>query len=161
MYENHYTPLEVAIKLDISAEEAENFKIEHWKLNRMYEFEQMYKEHKNSLPFIISKFHEMKLRNLSLRQLSEGFKLIEQVQNQRIEQQNLVNSNRDLLNEYKQGQEEYRQLKEELSRRRRELRRLVTALRHRHHEKNNPQSDCDFVNSRTIDKWSAGYRTSL
>ena len=41
----------------------------------------------------------MKLRNLSLRQLSEGFKLIEQVQNQRIEQQNLVNSNRDLLND--------------------------------------------------------------
>ncbi len=136
MYENDRTPLEVAIKLDISAEEAENYKIQYWRLKHMHEFDQMYKDHKDSLPFIISRFHEMKVRKVSVRQLSEGFKLVEQLPQQRIEQQNLVNSHQALLNEYKQGQEEYRQLKEELTRRRGRLRNLVISLRHRNHEKN-------------------------
>ncbi len=137
MYENRSTPLEVAIKLDISADEAENYKIEYWKLNNMYEFEQMYKDHKDSLPFIISRFHEMKERNISIDQLSEGLKLYVNLPKLRIEQDELLNSKKALANEYKQGQQEYRELKHELSDKRTEVRRLGMKLRHVNREKKN------------------------
>ncbi len=148
MYENHRTPLEVAIKLDIPAEEAENYKIQYWRLKLMYEFEQMYKDHKDSLPFIISKFHEMKERNISIDQLSEGLKLYVNLPKLRIEQDELLNSKKALTNEYKQGQQEYRELKDELSRRRPELRRISIALRHKNREKKNLELEIENLRSR-------------
>lgn len=149
MYDkNHYTPLEVAIKLDISPEEAVNYKLATSKLKHMHEFEQMYLDNKDDLPFIISKFHEMKERNISIDQLSEGLKLYVNLPKLRIEQDELLNSNKDLGKEYKQGQQQYRELKEELSRRRTELRHLSGALRHKNREKKNLELEIENLLSR-------------
>ena len=46
MYDKGYNSLDVAIKLDISADEAENYKTEYWKLKNMNEFEAIYKDNK-------------------------------------------------------------------------------------------------------------------
>ena len=66
----------MAIKLDISADEAENFKIEYWKHRNMYEIEQVYRDNKDSLPLIISKLNELQARNISLDKLSQAIHLV-------------------------------------------------------------------------------------
>ena len=52
MYDKGYSSLDVAIKLDISFQEAENYKIDYWKHRDMDEFEQIYRAKKDSLPLI-------------------------------------------------------------------------------------------------------------
>lgn len=76
MYDKGCSSLDVAIKLDISADEAENFKIEYWKHRNMYEIEQVYRDNKDSLPLIISKLNELQARNISLDQLSQAIHLV-------------------------------------------------------------------------------------
>jgi hypothetical protein len=50
MYHKGYSPLDIAVKLDISADEAESYKIEYWKLKNMDDFEAIYKKYKNAPP---------------------------------------------------------------------------------------------------------------
>jgi hypothetical protein len=69
MYDSNYTPLDVAIKLDISPDEAKNHKLDYWMLKGMDKFEQLYRNYGDSLPFIISKFFELEARNISLKDL--------------------------------------------------------------------------------------------
>jgi len=57
MYDKEASSLDVGTKLDISFQEAENYKIEYWKHKHMYEFEQIYRDNKDSLPLIISKLN--------------------------------------------------------------------------------------------------------
>ena len=68
-----HSSLDVAIKLDLSFQEAESYKIDYWKHRRMYELEQIYREKKDSLPLIISKLDELEARNISLDLLSQGY----------------------------------------------------------------------------------------
>ena len=76
MYDKGYISFDVAIKLDISADEAENYKIEYWKHRNMNEFEQIYRANKDSLPQIISKLDELQSRNISLDRLSRAIHLV-------------------------------------------------------------------------------------
>src|SRR6478736_5818131 len=48
MYDKGCSSLDVAIKLDISFQEAENYKIEYWKHMNLYEIEQVYRDNKDS-----------------------------------------------------------------------------------------------------------------
>lgn len=75
MYDKEASSLDVGTKLDISFQEAENYKIEYWKHKNMYEFEQIYRDNKDSLPLIISKLNELQARNISLDQLSQAIHL--------------------------------------------------------------------------------------
>ena len=75
MYDKGATSLEIGTKLDISFQEAENYKIEYLKHQHMYEFEQLYKAKKDSLPQILSKLDELQDRNISLDLLSQALRL--------------------------------------------------------------------------------------
>jgi hypothetical protein len=76
MYDKGCSSLDVAIRLDISFPEAENYKIEYWKHRNMYEIEQVYRDNKDSLPLIISKLNELQAHNISLDQLSQAIHLV-------------------------------------------------------------------------------------
>jgi hypothetical protein len=76
MYDKGYSSLDVAIKLDISFQEAENYKIDYWKHRDMDEFEQIYRAKKDSLPLILSNLRELQTRNISLDRLSQVIHLV-------------------------------------------------------------------------------------
>ena len=69
MYSKNLNPLEVAIKLNISAEEAEKYQQEFWRLRGMTVLAETYKQNRNSLPFIVSKIYELGITDFSLEQL--------------------------------------------------------------------------------------------
>lgn len=54
------TPEDVAIKLDISSEEAETFFTRHWRLKQQYELERIYKEMRNQLPSFLQLYKVIK-----------------------------------------------------------------------------------------------------
>ncbi len=126
MYDNDkgYTPLDVAVKLDISADETENYKIEYWKLKNLHELEQMYKDNKESLRLIISKVHEMQARNISLDQLTHALNLLGNLPLLHKYQQ--WNNEIQLVTEdYKQRQDELWSIEGELVLKKMELRNTV------------------------------------
>ena len=116
-----YSSLHVAIKLDISADEAENYKIEYWKLNHMNEFEQVYRDNKDSLPLIISKLDELQARNISLDQLSQAINLVSIMPQLHSEFQQLNNEIPVVRADYKQRQTELWNIQNEIDLKKTEL----------------------------------------
>lgn len=124
MYVKGYHPLDVAIKLDISADEAENYKIQYWRLNHMNEFEQLYKAKKDSLPHIFSKLEELEARNISLDLLSQALSLLYEVPRLLNERQRLNNEIEALRADYGQRQAELWNIQNEILLKKNELNEL-------------------------------------
>ena len=116
MYDKGYSSLDVAIKLDISADEAENYKIEYWKLKNMDDFEAIYKKYKNALPNLIGKIHEMADLNISMDQIAEGLRLVGHIPR-------LQNQQEELAKRIRVTNEDYNQLQVQLSNLKSEARR--------------------------------------
>ena len=106
MYDKGYSSFDVAIKLDISFQDAENYKIEYWKHRNMYKIEQVYRDNKDSLPLIISKLNELQVHNISLDQLSQAIHLVSIMPQLHSEFQQLNNEIPLVRADYKQGQTE-------------------------------------------------------
>ena len=121
LYDKGCIPLHVAIKLDIPADEAENYKIEYWKLNYMNEFEQVYRDNKDSLPLIISKLNELQARNISLDQLSQAIHLVSIMSQLHSEFQQLNNEIPVVRADYKQRQTELWNIQNEIDLKKTEL----------------------------------------
>lgn len=106
MYDKGYSSLDVSIKLDISFQDAENYKIEYWKHRNMYKIEQVYRDNTDSLPLIISKLNELQVHNISLDQLSQAIHLVSIMPQLHSEFQQLNNEIPLVRADYKQGQTE-------------------------------------------------------
>ena len=130
MYHKGYSPLDVAVKLDISANEAENYKIEYWKLRNMDDFEAIYKKYKNALPNLIGKIHEMTDRNISIDQIAEGLRLVGYIPQLQSQQEELANRIRVTEEDYNQREVQLSNLKSEARRTRIHTRRNIIHYRH-------------------------------
>jgi hypothetical protein len=126
MYDNDkgYRSLDVSIKLDISFQEAENYKIEYWNHKHMYEFEQIYRDNKDSLPLIISKLNELQARNISLDQLSQAIHLVSSMPQLYSDYQRLKNEIKVVAADYKQRQTELWNIQNEIHLKETELHNL-------------------------------------
>lgn len=124
LYDKGCIPLDVAIKLDISADEAENYKIEYWRLNYMTEFEQIYKAKKDSLPQIISKLDELQARNISLDLLSRAIRLVYDMPRLLNERKRLDNEIQVVDADYKQRQAKLWNIQNEIHLKKTELNEL-------------------------------------
>ena len=116
MYDRGYNLLDVVIKLDVSADEAENFKIEYWKLKNMDAFEAIYRKYKNALPNLIGKIHEMEDLNITMDQIAEGLKLVSHIPQLQNQQEELVKRIRVTNEDYNQLQVQSSNLKSEARR---------------------------------------------
>ena len=124
MYDKEASSLDVGIKLDISFQEAENYKIEYWNHKNMYEFEQIYRDNKDSLPLIISKLNELQARNISLDQLSQAIHLHSIIPQLHSEFQQLNNEIPVVRADYKQRQTELWNIQNEIHLKETELHNL-------------------------------------
>jgi hypothetical protein len=124
MYDKEASSLDVGTKLDISFQEAENYKIEYWKHKNMYEFEKIYKTYKNSLPLIISKLSELQARNISLDQLSQAIHLHSIMPQLYSDYQQLKNEIQVVAADYKQRQTELWNIQNEIHLKETELHNL-------------------------------------
>ena len=80
----------------------------------MYEFEQVYKDNKDSLPLIISKLNELQARNISLDQLSQAINLVSTMPQLHSEFQQLNNEIPVVRADYKQRQTELWNIQNEI-----------------------------------------------
>ena len=124
MYDKGASSLEVGTKLDISFQEAENYKIEYLKHQHMYEFEQLYNAKKDSLPQILSKLDELQDRNISLDLLSQALSLLYEVPRLLNERQRLNNEIEVLRADYGQRQTELWNIQNEIRVKKTELNNL-------------------------------------
>jgi hypothetical protein len=69
MYNKNHTPLEVAIKLNITADEAVNYQIEFWKLKGMTWLREMYDQFKELSSNIVIKINDLGIADLSTGEL--------------------------------------------------------------------------------------------
>ena len=136
MYDKGYAPLAVAVKLDISADEAESYKIEYWRLNHMNEFEQIYKANKDSLPLIISKFRELQAHNISLDRLTQAITLVTSMPQLLNERQRLNNEIQVVNADYKQRQGALWNIQSEIRLKETDLRNTVLENNRIEHIKN-------------------------
>jgi len=116
MYSKGYTPFDVVVKLNISADEAENYKLEYLKVKGMDEIEQLYKASKDSLPLIIKIVQEMRTRRISLDQLTQAVYAVNSLFQLRNELKSLNNEIELVREDYKLRNEELLNLKDELLR---------------------------------------------
>ncbi|MGA7007342.1 MAG: hypothetical protein WBY28_09730 [Nitrososphaeraceae archaeon] len=116
MYDKGYSSFDVVVKLDISADEAESYKIEYWKLKNMDAFEAIYIKYKNALPNLIGKIHEMTDLNISMDQIAEGLRLVGHIPR-------LQNQHEELAKRIRVTNEDYNQLQVQLSNLKSEARR--------------------------------------
>lgn len=114
MYDKGYSSLDVATKLDISFQDAENYKIEYWKHRNMDEIEQLYRDNKGSLPLIISKLNELQAHNISLDELSQAIQLVSIMPQLHNEFQQLNNEIPVVRADYKQRQTELWNIQKEI-----------------------------------------------
>lgn len=126
MYEKGYTPFDIAVKLDISSDEVENYKIQYWRLKGMHGFEQMYKDNKDSLHLIMSIVKEMQVRNISLDQLTHAITLMSSSPQLQNEYQRWNNQIQHVREDYKQRHGELRNIQDELHFKKMELRNTVS-----------------------------------
>jgi len=90
------TPVEVAIKLDISSQEAETFFIRHWGLKQQYELELIYKEMKNQLPSFLGLYRVIKGARVTEKEAVNVIKCANEIPQFRNSNQNLKNENTGL-----------------------------------------------------------------
>jgi hypothetical protein len=123
MYNIGYTPLTVAVKLDISADEAEDYRIQYWKLKYMSDLEQMYKQNRGTLGTVMIIAQVMKIHNVSLDHLNQALLLITSGTMQQIqhEKQRLITEIRALRSEYERVYAGLRDINDELALRKIEI----------------------------------------
>jgi DNA-binding CsgD family transcriptional regulator len=90
------TPVEVAIKLDISSEEAETFFIRYWRLKQQYDFELKYKEMKNQLPSFLQLYGVIKSASVTEKEVVILIRCAREIPQLRTTNQNLKNENTGL-----------------------------------------------------------------
>ena len=69
MYNKNYTPLQVAIKLNITSDEAVNYQIEFWKLKGMTWLREMYEQYKELSSRIVSRMYDLGIAEFSTEKL--------------------------------------------------------------------------------------------
>lgn len=85
------TPVEVAIKLDISSEQAETFFIRYWRLKQQYDFELKYKEMKNQLPSFLQLYGVLKGAGVTDKEAVTVIRCTKEIPQLRATSQNLKN----------------------------------------------------------------------
>ena len=94
LYKKGTTPVDVAIKLDISAEEAKTIYREYCSLTYPFQFLQLYEEldNNNSFKCFTDLFHLIKEKDLSIEEVIEGIEMINDISLLKEEHQDLSNN---------------------------------------------------------------------
>lgn len=130
MFDKKRTNYETALKLDASSDDIEKYRIEYSKVKNLDNFVEMYYKYKDSLPFIVGKYHELKELNISADQLFKANILAARLPALQFEIQSLCQNRDNLRLDYLERQKEYRDIEAYLSSMKSERRRSRSALRH-------------------------------
>lgn len=124
MYEKNYSPLDVAIGLNISADDALSHQSEFWKLKGAWAMAQFYKECGQSLANIVRKIHELGIGRISLAQLLYGLQLANRIPQLQSEEKRFKSIIYDLENGIVEKQHDENRVSRQLN----EMRDQVIAL---------------------------------
>ncbi|MGA8844761.1 MAG: hypothetical protein WB511_14345, partial [Nitrososphaeraceae archaeon] len=147
MYSKNHTPLEVAIKLGISAEEAEKYQQEFWRLTGMTMLSEMYNKYRESLSIIISKIYELGITDFSVEKLLVILKLGDSIQEIQTKLEDLTNKFQVKQSAYQGMQEESSNVQRRLFHNREKYHTLQNSIRVMTQEKEDLKRETDKMYS--------------
>lgn len=87
MFEEGNTPIQVAIKLDITTQEVERIYKEYWRLNGLYKLNEIYAELKENIFSFVKLYQFTKKEGMTQQQVIDAFKIAEEIPNLEAERQ--------------------------------------------------------------------------
>jgi hypothetical protein len=126
MYDKGCTPFEVTAKLDISPDDAIEYRLAFLKLKGMNKLEEWYRENADQLPEIMMKFREKQVNGSTIDQVADALYLLDSISKLQIQQQELERNTKVMNIQYEEKNEELKSIFRQV----RGLKRQALFLRH-------------------------------
>lgn len=147
MYNKNYTPLQVAIKLNITADEAVNYQIEFWKLKGMTWLREMYEQYKELSSRIVSRIYDLGISEFSTEKLVTTLHLASTLPQMHTQFEDLTKKIQDKQSAYQAMQKESSNIQRRLFNDREKYHTLQNSIRVMTQEKEDLKRETDKMYS--------------
>lgn len=147
MYDKNYSPLQVAIKLNITVDEAVNYQMEFWKLKGMTWLKEMYEQYKELSSKIVSRIYDLEIAEFSTEKLVTALHLASTLPQLNTQIEDLTKKIHDNQSAYQAMQKESSNIQHRLFNNREKYHTLQNSIRVMTQEKEDLKREMDKMYS--------------